>query len=327
LRELLAATDAHFHQDARWTEGAIAALAQTCVTCELFEEAVAYYDELIPLHQRTQPDQGIGNGTLSSYYQQLATAHARLGHTPQAVDAASGAIVSWGQREDGRRDALNTLNFVLRESADLDVYVRSLDEKTTKDKQDSPILRKAVGTIYHERGNHAEAARNLQLALELAPGDSDVYALLLQSFDRLERKEDAVDLILSRTSIEPHNLTLYRELATRLADDPVQAERAATSLVEASPLEADNQQALAQLRETQSRWTEAVTHWERASELWTLEPQGLIGLTAAQVHAGDPDAAQQTLNRLKEHKWPSRFDNELANKLPELQNQINAARQ
>jgi hypothetical protein len=97
--------------------------------------------------------------------------------------------------------------------------------------------------------------------------------------------------------------------------------------VEAAPLEAENQQALAQLRETQNRWEEAVALWERASELWSLEPQGLLGLAAAQVHAGEPDAAQQTLDRLKEHKWPSRFDDELSAKLPELQNQINAARQ
>ncbi len=324
LQELLAQTDAHFRQEGRWTESNIAALAAACVQCQLNEAAVGYWNEVIPLHQRTQSNQGIGNGTLSHYYQQLALAHSRLGQTAEAVDAAAAAIVSWGSQKDRRNDAIATLQTVLRDAADLDTYVSTLDDKAEESVQDSPILRKEIGRIYHERDQHAAAARNLELALELSPGVQEIYPLLLKSYDALERKQDAIDLLLSQIDIAPHEFSLYSQLAERLADDPLQAERAATSIVEVAPLEAEHQQALAELRQKQGRWQDAVLLWRRAAELRSLEPTGLIGLANAQVEAGQPAAAQETLQQLREQEWPSRFDSELSTRLPELQRQIEA---
>ena len=75
LRELLADTDEYFRQPGKWTEYHIAALAVACVECQLNEAAIEYFDVAIKEHQRTQPNQRIGNGTLSYYYEQLAAAH------------------------------------------------------------------------------------------------------------------------------------------------------------------------------------------------------------------------------------------------------------
>ncbi|MGH7199190.1 MAG: VIT domain-containing protein, partial [Planctomycetaceae bacterium] len=114
LLALLKETDTHFHEGGRWTEPNIAALAASCLSNELYTESAAYYEELIPLHQRTQPNRGIGNGTLSNYYADLAQAYSALGKTADAVDAAAGAIVSWGADDDNRRHALESLTGVLR---------------------------------------------------------------------------------------------------------------------------------------------------------------------------------------------------------------------
>ena len=82
----------------------MASLADSAVECKLYPRAVAILGELIPLHQRTQPNRGVGNGTLSRYYQQLAAANSALGQTTEAIDAASAAIVGWGGNVNGRAE-------------------------------------------------------------------------------------------------------------------------------------------------------------------------------------------------------------------------------
>ena len=110
LLALLEHTDAYFHENEHWDEGAIAQLSEACLDCGLFEQAVKYYGELIPLCKRTQPNRGIGEGTLSGYCSQLARAYAGLGKTAEAVDAACEAIVSWGPRQEQRQEAIEALS-------------------------------------------------------------------------------------------------------------------------------------------------------------------------------------------------------------------------
>src|SRR5262249_53315847 len=76
LHAQLKQTDAFFHEKERWTENVMATLGHVCLETRLFEQSVAYYKEAIPLHQRTHTHRGIGHGTLSHYYTQLAQAHA-----------------------------------------------------------------------------------------------------------------------------------------------------------------------------------------------------------------------------------------------------------
>ena len=322
LRTLLADTDEYFRQSGRWVEHNISSLGDTCVTCDLHQEAVTYYGEAIPLHQRTQPNQGIGGGTLSHYYQRLASAHSHLGQTTLAVDAAASAIVAWGANHDQRASALQSLQNVLGAAKDLEEYVASLDADAEQTGQDKPVLRKAIGMLYQQRQNFGEAARNLEIALELQPGDSALYTSLIDCYTRLEREADAIRLLLAQIDLNSHNLSLYEQLLGRFADDPAQAERAATSIVEASPLEAENHQRLAVIRSSQERDDEAVLHWRRVAELRALEPNGLLGLAAAQLDAGDPAAARRTLQELGATEWPSRFDDELRNRRQELEQRM-----
>ena len=81
----------------------------------------------------------INDGELSSLYQALADAHSALGHTKDAVDAASAAIVCWGPQQQQRRDAMMKLKQVLEAAKDLAEYVAQLNAETEKTGQDSPI--------------------------------------------------------------------------------------------------------------------------------------------------------------------------------------------
>src|SRR5205823_12335165 len=84
LVALLKQTDAFFHEKDRWNEHVLASLAYSCLENELYTPSTVYYEELIPLHQRSHARRGIGNGTLSTYYSQAAQAYAGLGNTKKA---------------------------------------------------------------------------------------------------------------------------------------------------------------------------------------------------------------------------------------------------
>ncbi|MBI2478792.1 MAG: hypothetical protein HYV60_09205, partial [Planctomycetia bacterium] len=74
VESLLTAADQFFRRDGRWTEANMEKLASISMECQLFPQAIGYYKEIIPLHERTQPNRGIGNGALSAYYMSLSQA-------------------------------------------------------------------------------------------------------------------------------------------------------------------------------------------------------------------------------------------------------------
>jgi predicted Zn-dependent protease len=128
------------------------------------------------------------------------------------------------------------------------------------------------------------------------------------SLDAAGKKDEATRQLLALLDLQAHDLALYSQLVQRFADVPAEAERAATSLVEAAPNEAENHQALAELREKQNRWADAITHWREVAELRRLEPTGLVRLAKAQMHEKQWDAAAESLERLRKTEWPARFD-------------------
>ncbi len=316
--ELLAATDAHFRLPGRWTESNIAALAHGCVHIELHEQAIGYYDELIPLHQRSWPNRGVGNGTLSGYYRNLARSCSHLGQTKRAVDGASAAVVSWGRSGIGRQEALSELRQIFQRATDLDEYVASLDEESAATGQDSPLLRKQIGIVYHSKGLYDKAITQLNKSLALQPYDLETHETLLKCYDILKDNAAAVEQLLTMIEIDRHNLKKYEQLAERLKDDPKMSERATTSLVEAGVTEAENHQALAELRQNQDRWQDAIQHWQHVARLRSLEPTGLVHLAKAQIHEKDWRAARDSLKKLTGREWPGRFDN-VQNDIRELQ--------
>ena len=327
LLALLKQTHDYFHQKGRWTEGPMAALAKSCLDNQLYEQSAEYYEELIPLHQRTQPQRGIGGGTLSSYYGYMARAYAGLKNTVKAVDAASGAIVSWGPTHKNRAAALKALLQVLRESPDLDAYVTHMDGKAEETKQDKPIVRKAVGMVYAEKGQYAKAIAQLTLACELQSNDTETHRQLVACYDKQEDKEGAIRQLLASLQLSRRDIQLYKDLGRRFHDlnRPQQTQRAYTSIVEMLASESESHTLLAEIRQEQDRWDQAIHHWRQVARIRALEPTGLLKLAAAQIHQQQWDAATETLRKLEAKGWPSRFG-DVRDEVRRLERQVEEGR-
>ena len=309
LRATLQAAHEYFHAEGRWTENAMAQLGHGCLDARLFDEAIDYLQEAIAYHQRTQPNRGIGQGTLSQYYQWLAQTFAGLGRTADAVDAACGAVVSWGRRHDQRAQALANLQQVLAGAPDLDGFAKELDRQATETGQENPIVRKALGRVYLEKNQYAKAIAQLELALSVQPNDRETHDALIACYDRGNNPQGVIEQLLKLRELAPRDVALYKQLGERYAkvEEPEQAERAFTSIIEALSEEAESHTILAEVRQQQDRWSDAVPHWQRAAELRALEPNGLIGLAGALIHLRRWDDAAEALKKLDAHPWPSRF--------------------
>ncbi|MBC8117785.1 MAG: tetratricopeptide repeat protein, partial [Candidatus Saccharimonas sp.] len=319
LLALLKQTDAYFHEKDRWGDAILAALAESCLENRLFAQSAAYYEELIPRHQRANPHRGNGDANLSSFYANAARAYAGLGKTKQAVDMASGAAVSWGPNHEQRKHALEALVRVLADAFDLAAYVAELD----KEKMQSAVVRKAIGQAYIQKNDHARAIPLLQLASELQPDDTEIYAALLACYDKIGDSDGAVRQLLRAVELSRRDIKLFEQLGQRYVDlnQPGEAERAYTSVVEMLPSESESHALLAEIREKQKRWPEAITHWERVVEIRALEPTGLIKLAGAQIEHKDWDSATQTLRKIRSQTWPPRF-NDLQQQTRELEKRL-----
>ncbi len=321
LVDLVKNIDAHFHEGGRWTDGNVAEFGKTCGACSLNEQAVGYLTEAISLHQRANGQIVLGDATLSDWYQNLANAHSALGHTKEAVDAASGAIVCWSPRQDQRRDALNNLKGVLRSAKDLPGYIKQLDEQADKTGEDNPILRKAIGEVLKERNQFKLAIAQFEIAVQLEPNDKEIHQALIACYDATDDKADGTRQLLKLIELDSHNLALYQQLADRLKDQPAEAERAVTSVIEAGPQEAENHTALAEIRQKQDRWEEAIDQWAEVAKLRSLEPTGLMKLAEAQLHQKQWDAARKSIEKLQRSDWPSRFG-DVNNQTRQLQEKL-----
>ena len=309
LADLLAQTDAHFHEKDRWQQGALAVLARGVLRCELYAAAVGYYDELVPWHNRTRTVGRDGDHTLSEYYQNLASAHAGLGDTVDAVEAASGAIVCWPSNHHRRRDALNRLTDILRQSKDLGGYVRTLDEQVEDTGLENPIVRKAVGEVYRQRNAFDRAAVQYRKALGVQPNDAETHKAFIAMLDQQQDTRGVVDQLLAWRQLSPRDLSAYEDLIKRYEQlgEAGNAERARTSIVEALPSESESHTMLAEIRERQGHWDYAAVHWRHVVRIRSLEPTGHLRLAAAQIKLEQWDEARLTVDTLLKRDWPERF--------------------
>jgi hypothetical protein len=321
LNELVTRTDTYFHAGGRWTMQNIAQLATACLDCKLYQRSIGYFNEAIAGRQREYPGGGLGDTWLSGLYQSLASAQSALGHTKEAVDAASAAIVCWGPHHAQRTDAINRLKVVLQSATDLLPYVNHLDEEAKKTRQDSPLLRKTIGQVYQERHDYTKAISQFDLARQLQPNDKETYQALIVCYDAIHQPQNATRQLLALVDFDRHDLKLYQQLAERLKNDEAEAERAATSIIEAGPSEAENHQAMAELRQKQNRWNEAIGEWKEVAELRRLEPTGLLKLAEAEIHQGQWAPARETLERLSKTEWPSRF-NDVGNQVQRFRSML-----
>lgn len=309
VKELYDRTRADFQKKGRWTADAMAQMADACRRSDLPQEARDLYTGAIQRRQRESANRGIGDETLSRWYQHLAAIHSQLGDTAAAVEAASGAIVCWSPRHDQRRQAIEALESVVASAKDLDAYVATVDAKSRESGQDSPIVRAAIGKAWRDRMAWDKAIAQYELARQLQPNNRAINEALLACYDAKGDKPGAVRQLLGMIDLDRHNLDLLKQLAERSKEDSSLAERAATSIVESAPNEAEHHAALAELRQSQDRWNEAIPHWEQVAELRKLEPTGLIRLAKALVHVKQFGRAKEVLAQYRKKEWPSRFDN------------------
>jgi predicted Zn-dependent protease len=322
LLALLKQTEAFFREKDRWNESALAGLAASCAQNQLYNEALAYFAELILLHQRTQPGRGIGRGTLSTYYTQQAQAFAGLKKTREAVEAAAGAVVAWGPTHSNRGAALENLKNVIVQSPDLDAFVKELDKEPLQ----SAIVRKAIGQAYVQKKEPAKAIPQFELAAELQPNDAEVKQALVKCYDDLGDKQGAIEQILKLVQVSRRDLGLYQSLGERwqAAMNKAEAERAFTSIIEVMPNEAESHALFAEVRQKQDRWQEAIEHWERVASLRALEPTGLLGLTRSYIHEKQWDKATESIRKLRSKTWPDRFA-KVNQEISELEKEISKA--
>ena len=330
LAELLQATHDYFHQDDRWDENAMAMLGRSCLENETYGKAADYLQEAIAHHQRTAPRRGSGDGVLSGYYGDQARAFAGLKKTPEAVDAAAAAVVAWGHDVDNRNNALESLRAVLRAAPDLDAYVARLDKQAAETHEENPVLRKAIGQVYRDKGQFAKAIAQLLIAAEVQPNDAETYQALIACRDRQNDPSGAVEQLLAWRQLAPRDINLYEDLGKRLdkLGQPAEAERAYTSIVEVLPAESESHQLLAEVRQRQERWAEAVNQWRQVARIRALEPTGLLGLAAALIHEHRLAEATEVVTQLKQKTWPARFDNgplNLRGKISDLEQKLKQA--
>ena len=325
VRDLLKQTDAHFHK-LGWNEGTMRPLAEITLSCELFTESAAYWKEAIAAHEQSQPNRGIGNGTLSSYYSQQGRAFAGLKDFPKAVNAAYSAIVSWGPNQDERRRALDTLKQVIRDCPDLASLTKHWDDEAARTKLENPIVRKVFGQVLLEKNFPAQAVLQLRLALEIQPNDLETHDALIAALDAIGDKPAAVEQLLESLKLNRREIARFKAAGERFTqlENPLDAERAFTSIVESLPLEADSHSLLAEVRESQNRWPDAIAHWQRAAEFRALEPEPLLRLAAAQVHEKQQAEADVTLRKLEAKTWDSRFG-DVAGRTRELRQRADAS--
>jgi len=308
-RQALDEADRRFRKPPRTAEKVLATLARACRECGFFERAVPYYEEVIPLHQRTQPNRGIGRGTLSLYYGELAECYVALGRHRKAVDAASAAVVSWGRTHQNRATALRALQAVIAAIPDLDGYVVGYEIQVKKTGLDAPLVRKALGLAYLQRDQPMRAVPHLRAARDLQPLDMETHQALLRAYDDAGKPDEARRALLQSIAVAPLELDLYAELGRRLkaAGDARGAERAWTSLAEAKPNEADGHRRLAQHREKEQRYGDAILQWRQVVRIRTDEPAGWLSLAQAQLKAGRSEGAGETLEHVLATKWDERF--------------------
>ncbi len=294
-------------------EGDFIALARLAEEIEELDAAIPHYQTGIRKHESVRADRGIGNGTVSEYYREMAGIHSNLGQTKEAVDAASASIVSWGDNRRERTRSLKNLRSILADASDLDAFAKSIDKEGKESGLGNPVLRKAMGMVYLEAKKPKQAVEHLTLAIELQPGDAETHLKLIEALDAAGDKEAARTQLIEAIKQSPRDFKLIHDLRKRYdtAEMQIEGERAATHLVEATPNESESHHELAKVRMEQQQWNDALGHWRRVAELRKLEPTGLIGQIRTRLAAGEAQEARKLSARLSKEKWHSRFQPEI----------------
>ncbi|MEM7235399.1 MAG: tetratricopeptide repeat protein, partial [Planctomycetota bacterium] len=280
-------------------------LGEVCQEVGDLERGVRILETSITVARR---DNHVGPD-LARNYGLLAELHGARGNTSGAVKAAAAAIVLWDRHLPARKEALQRLVTVLEKARDLDSWVTKFENELRENKEESPVVRKALGRVYLSRKVYDRAVQQLDLALEHGPYDVDAARWLIDALDGKGDANAAAAKLREFARDAGHEFTLYEELGDRLvkAGDARGAERAYTTLRELSVNETDGRIVLAGVRERQQRWDDAIAEWNQVIRLRTEEPVGYVGLGKALIGAGRKDEGRKVLSDVVAKKWPERF--------------------
>ena len=78
-------------------------------------------------------------------------------------------------------------------------------------------------------------------------------------------------------------------------------------MVEMLANESESHALLAEIREKQNRWADAIAEWQRVAAIRAGEPTGLLRLAKVQIHEKAWDQASESLHLLRRQSWPQRF--------------------
>ncbi len=294
-----------FKEKNNWNHSNASSVAFALKEARVFDKAIEHLDEAIKMYTRSRSNRGIGSHTLAHYYSELAKIHSSQGNTILAVDAASGAVITWGRNKRQRDYAVNTLRKVLRESKDILAYGEYVDKQALETGQEIPLIRKNLGQILQEKGHLKVARKNLEIAAEISPEDEDTHKLLIEVYKHMKLQKEAAAqiLIASRVSKDPGSwLEKLGQMYTKLGQ-PQSAERAFTSILERRPGESKSHSSLATIRQTQNRWKEAKVLWKESIRLHSENPDGYLNLAKTLIQLADKEEAEEVLLKALNSKW------------------------
>ena len=267
LTALLNETHGYFHRDDRWNENAMAMLGRSCLENAIYRKAADYLAEAIAHRQQTASRRGMGDSVLSGYYGDQARAFAGLKKTPEAVDAAAAAVVAWGPDINNRRNALEALHAVLWSAPDLEGYVARLDKQAADSGEENPILRKAIGQVYRDRGRWGKAIAQLQIAAEVQPNDAETYQGCWHVMIGRTTGKGRSKRSLPGGSSHPATSSSMRTSASGWSRSDRPASRSGHILLSSRPCqwEAESHGLLADVFQRQDRWENAVEQWRQVA--------------------------------------------------------------
>ena len=150
---------------------------------------------------------------------------------------------------------------------------------------------------------------------------------MIECYDKQEDRHGAIRQILRGLELSRRDIERFRDLGNRLETlgRSEEAQRAYTSIVEMLPNESEGHAMLAEIRQQQNRWPEAIVHWEQVAKIRALEPTGLVRLAQAQIHERRWEDAARTLEKLRTRAWPSRFG-DVSSQVRSLEEQLERKR-
>jgi tetratricopeptide (TPR) repeat protein len=176
-----------------------------------------------------------------------------------------------------------------------------------------------------QRSQPGLAIIQLRLVTDLQPDDVKAHELLIQAYDQLNQPDQAMEEAYALAESARRNSEYWKQLGDRYAKQKqsAESERAYTSMIELLPSEAEGQSKLADVRQQQNRWAEAITHWKLAVDYKTEDPAGLLGLAQAQLHQKQWNDAAITMKKLRQpaQPWHRRFG-DVAAKVEHLQQEM-----